>query len=58
LAIVLEMNGLEAGLQKKGINSPQLDLIGQVIRVRGKVSTFRDAPQIIVANSDDVEWIR
>lgn len=58
LAIVLEMNGLEAGLKKKGITSPQLDLIGQVIRVKGPVSTFREAPQIIVANSDDLEWIR
>ena len=58
LAIVLELKGLEAGLKKKGILSPQSDLTGQVIRVTGMVSTFRDAPQIIVANSDDLEWIR
>ena len=58
LAIVLELKGLEAGLKKKGILSPQNDLTGQVIRVTGIVSTFRDAPQIIVANSDDLEWIR
>lgn len=58
LAIVLELKGLEAGLKKKGILSPQNDLTGQVIRVTGIVSTFRDAPQIIVASSDDFEWIR
>jgi hypothetical protein len=55
--IVLDMRKLEGALKEAKINDPQQHYKGKIIRVTGTVSSFRDSPQVVVEDLQQIEVI-
>ncbi len=57
LTIVLETRKLKAELDKAGISDPRKHYLGKKIQVTGKVTLFRDNPQIEVGKLDQIKVV-
>ena len=54
--VVLDKSAVD-GLKKAGIASPQEHFDGKVIRVKGKLSLFKERPQIVVSDPKQIEIV-
>jgi len=56
--IVLDMKKLESRLKDAKIDDPQTHYKGKTVRVTGTVSLFRDSPQIVVEEMNQIEVVK
>lgn len=52
--VVLDLKKLEAALRKAGIADPKEYFRSRVVRVSGRVALFKDAPQIVVSDLEQI----
>jgi serine/threonine protein kinase len=55
--VVLDMKKLSDELKSANIDDPQRHFKGKIIRASGMVSTFRDAPQLVIDDLKQVEIV-